>query len=134
MPASLTLTKVLLVAFGGAIGSVLRYTVGGWIQERAGSSFPYGTLAINVSGCFFIGFLGMLFTGPLLIREEYRIAVLVGILGGFTTFSSFGRETLMLSNDRQFGFAVANILLSNGLGLLAVWSGHRLAERWFGVS
>jgi CrcB protein len=133
MAPQLTLYKVLYVMLGGALGSGLRYALGGWIQFKAGSSFPTGTLVINVTGCFAIGFLGMLFTGPVLIREEYRVAILIGILGGYTTFSSFGRETFMLANENQGWFAVMNLLLSNTFGVLAVWLGHRLAERWFGV-
>jgi CrcB protein len=125
--------KLVLIGFGGALGSVLRYLLGGWIQRATSVSFPTGTLFINVSGCFAIGFLGMLFTGPLLIREEYRVAILVGILGGYTTFSTFGRETFMLAGDNQVLYAVTNLLLSNTFGLVAVWLGHRLAEHWFGV-
>jgi len=96
-------------------------------------SFPVGTLFVNLSGCLAIGFLGMVLTGPLLIREEYRVAVLVGILGGYTTFSTIGRETYMLAADGQTGLALLNILLSNVVGLLAVWFGHRVGEWLFGV-
>lgn len=134
MTPSVTFYKILMVALGGALGSTLRYLLGGWIQYKSGSSFPTGTLVVNIVGCFVIGFLGMLFTGPMVIREEYRIAILIGVLGGFTTFSSFGRETFMLANENQGWYAVMNLLLSNTFGLLAVWLGHRLAERWFGVS
>ncbi len=125
--------KLILIGLGGAAGTILRYLLGGWIQRSTSSSFPTGTLVINVSGCFAIGFLGMLFTGPSLIREEYRVAVLVGILGGYTTFSTFGRETFLLAGDRQYLYATLNLLLSNTFGLLAVWLGHRLAELRFGV-
>lgn len=125
--------KLLLIGLGGAIGSILRYALDGWIQRAAGASFPIGTLVINVSGCFLIGFLSMLFTGPLLIREEYRVAILVGVLGGYTTFSTFGLDTFKLAGDAQYWSAALNLLLSNAFGLFAVWLGHRLAERWFGV-
>lgn len=133
MAPGTTISKILLVMLGGAVGSGLRYVLGGWIQFKTGSSFPTGTLIVNITGCFVIGFLGMLFTGPVLIREEYRVAVLIGILGGYTTFSSYGRETFMLANENQGWYAVMNLLLSNTFGILAVWLGHRLAERWFGV-
>jgi len=112
---------------------VLRYGVAGWVQKMGGGSFPVGTLVVNVSGCLAIGFLAMIFTGPVLIREELRIAVLIGVLGGYTTFSAFGRETFALIADRQVGLAAANIALSNVLGLVAVWLGHRVGERLFGV-
>jgi CrcB protein len=124
--------KLVLIAIGGGFGSVMRYVLGGWVQRLAGIDFPLGTLVINVSGCFAIGFLNAFFT-PRLVREEYRIAILVGILGGYTTFSTFGYETFMSLNDRQFARAGFNMLLSVGLGLAAVWIGYRLAERMFGV-
>src|SRR3990172_12184263 len=123
------MTKLLFIAVGGAIGSVLRYSVGGWAQRLTQGSFPVGTLAVNLCGCLAIGFLGALLAGPWLVREEYRFGILVGLLGGFTTFSSYGWETFALTNEGQFGMALANVLLSNGFGLLAVWAGYRVAEK-----
>lgn len=125
--------KILLIAGGGALGSVLRYLIAGWIQKASNGAFPLGTFVVNLSGCLAVGFLGMILTGPILMREEYRIAILVGILGGYTTFSSFGRETFLLLADGQTGLALANVLLSNVLGLAGVWLGHRVGERLFGV-
>jgi CrcB protein len=124
---------MLLIGLGGALGSVLRFVLGGWIQRVTPGSFPAGTLVVNVTGCLAIGFLGTLFAfpGPVQIREEYRLAILVGILGGFTTFSSFGRETFDLAVDKQFALAALSVLLSNGAGLGAVWVGHRVAQRFF---
>ena len=78
-------------------------------------------------------FLAAALTGPILIREEYRIGLTVGVLGGFTTFSTFGLETFNLANDGQWRFAMLNMALSCGLGLAAVWLGYRAAERWFGL-
>ncbi len=72
-------------------------------------------------------------TGPILMREEYRVGLIVGILGGFTTFSAFGVETFHLANESQWRYAALNIGLSCGLGVGAVWLGYRAAERWFGV-
>ena len=120
--------KILLVATGGALGSVLRYVLGGWIQTASGSLFPIGTMSINVLGCLVIGFLAAL--SP---RESYRLFVMVGILGGFTTFSTFGLETFLRLNERQYSQAAANVLLSVVLGLLAVWLGYRLSEWLYGV-
>lgn len=125
--------KLLLITLGGGFGSLLRYLAGGWIQRAAGATFPLGTLIVNVTGCFAIGFLNAYFA-PRVIREEYRVAILVGILGGYTTFSTFGYETFMSLNDHQFPRAALNVVLSVGLGLPAVWIGYRLAERVFGVS
>jgi CrcB protein len=121
------MTKLLFIAGGGALGSVLRYLAAGWGQRLTPGVFPLGTLLVNVSGCLLIGYLATLFTGPALIREEYRLAVLVGFLGGFTTFSTFGYESWALLADREWGLLGANVLLSNVAGLAAVWLGHRLA-------
>ena len=127
------MTKWLLIAAGGALGSVLRYAVQGWVQRAANVSFPVGTLAVNVIGCVLVGFLAAVLTGPVLIREEYRLGLTVGILGGFTTFSAFGLETFILTSHRQIWLAGLNVVLSCGLGFFAVWLGYRVAEHWFGV-
>ena len=127
------MVKIMMVAAGGGLGSVLRYLVQGWGQRLSNGSFPVGTLAVNVIGCLVIGFLNYAFSGPILIRQEYRIAVTVGVLGGFTTFSSFGWETFALANDGQGLRAIMNLLLSVTLGFSAVMIGYRLAEKWFGV-
>lgn len=127
------MTRLLLIFLGAGLGGVLRYAIGRWVQVLTGESFPSGTLVVNLIGCLAIGFLGAAFAGPVLIREAYRTAILVGFLGGFTTFSTFGRETFSLAADREMLFAALNLLLSNGLGLAAVWLGTRLAERIHGV-
>lgn len=124
--------RLSLIFLAGGCGCLMRYGVAGWVQRLGNGSFPIGTLAVNIVGCVVIGFLATLFTGPLLIREEYRLAILVGLLGGFTTFSSFGYETIMLTDNGQFGLAAANLLLSNGLGLAAAWLGTRLAVVFYG--
>lgn len=111
----------------------MRYFVQGWGQALASGGFPVGTLIVNVVGCFFIGFFNAAFTGPVLIREEYRVALTVGILGGFTTFSSLGWESFSLANDGQALRAILNPLLSVTAGFVAVWVGVRLAASWFGV-
>jgi fluoride exporter len=126
------MTKNLLIAGGGAFGSVLRYALQAWLQPLV-NVFPLGTLVVNVLGCLVLGFLAAAFTGPILIREEYRVGLTVGVLGGFTTFSTFGLETFNLTNDGQFRLAIANVLLSVGLGFTAVWAGYRFSEWWFGV-
>jgi fluoride exporter len=127
------LNRYVLIMAGGAFGSVCRYMVQGWAQNVVSGTFPLGTLIVNVVGCFLIGVLNMLFTGPLPIRPEVRIGILVGVLGGFTTFSSFGWETFALGNEGQSLAAVTNVVLSLTLGLAAVWCGYRLAERLYGV-
>jgi CrcB protein len=125
--------KYFLIGVGGAVGSVLRYAMQGWVQRAVQTTFPAGTLVVNVLGCLVIGVLAGFFAGPHLVREEYRLGIMVGVVGGFTTFSAFGVETFHLANERQVGHALLNIGLSCGLGLFAVWVGYRLAERWFGA-
>ncbi len=125
--------KLGLIAVGGGLGSVLRYLVSGWGQRLSSGTFPWGTLIVNIAGCFFIGLLNALFSGPLLIRQEYRVAILVGVLGGFTTFSAFGWETVSLATDGGTARALLNVLLSVGLGLTAVWFGLRLGQKLFGL-
>lgn len=127
------INKYTLIMAGGAIGSLFRYLLQGWGQRVANGTFPLGTLIVNVIGCFVIGVLSMLFTGPLPIRAEYRVGLLVGVLGGFTTFSSFGWETFAMANEGQGMGAIMNLLLSVTLGMAAVWIGYRLAERLYGV-
>ena len=121
--------KWLLIACGGGAGAILRYAMAGWGQRLVGGIFPVGTLMVNTLGCLAIGFLASLFAGPLLIRDEYRIAILVGFLGGFTTFSTYGYETFALLGDGEWWSAAANVFFSNVLGLLALWIGVRLAQQ-----
>jgi CrcB protein len=123
----------LLIAAGGALGSILRFLLQGWVQRLAGGTFPFGTLAVNVLGSALLGFLAAAFAGPVLVREHYRFGLTVGILGGFTTFSTFELETFNLASAGQHRLAVANVALSCGLGFLAVLAGYRLGERWFGA-
>jgi CrcB protein len=125
--------KWMLIAAGGSLGSVLRYALQGWVQRLSGGMFPSGTFAVNVLGCFVIGILSGYFASPQLIREEYRIGVTVGLLGGFTTFSTFGLESFNLATGGQWRLALVNIVASCAIGLAAVALGYRLAERWFGV-
>ncbi len=121
-----------MIALGGAAGAVSRYLLTGWTQKLTFVKFPVGTLAVNIIGCLLIGFLASALAGPLMIRQEYRLGILVGLLGGFTTFSSFGWETLELLGDGQYTLAAVNIFASNGLGLLAVWAGARGARVFVG--
>lgn len=126
-------SKYTWVVVGGGIGSLLRYVIQGWGQALTKGTFPLGTLIVNVVGCFIIGVLNMILAERVPIRMEYRVGLTVGVLGGFTTFSSFGWETFSMANDGQLMRAMMNTLLSFTLGLVAVWLGYRLAERWIGV-
>lgn len=125
--------KLAMIAAGGAFGALARYFLAGWGQRLGNDSFPTGTLIVNLVGCLCIGLLSGFFAGPHLVREEYRVAILVGAVGAFTTFSTFGWETFALANSGQLWLALVNVLLSNGLGLFSIWFSYRLAEKWFGV-
>ncbi len=122
------MTKVLVVAIGGSIGAAARYLVSNWAAERFGSNFPYGTLIVNVVGCFIIGAFMVLVTERVIANPYWRLLVTVGFLGGLTTFSAFGYETLKLVEDAQFQWAAYNILSNCILGILATWFGMSLAR------
>lgn len=122
----------ILIAGGGALGAVLRFALQGLVQPK-GSLFFWGTWAVNVSGCLAIGFLMALFTGPYAIRPEYRVGIISGILGGFTTFSSFSWESTQLIEQRQWGLALLYIGSSVIVGLLATFAGIRLSQWLYGA-
>ena len=125
--------KLFLAGLGGFIGSSLRYVVTGYVQQTSHSiSFPYGTLAVNLIGCFIIGFLSQLAESRGVFTAESRTFVFVGLLGGFTTFSAFGNETMNLWRDGQNTFALANIAAHLVLGLGAVWLSRALAFQIWG--
>lgn len=122
------MTKLLLIGAGGFIGSVLRYITGGFVQALSQSiAFPYGTLAVNILGCFCIGFQSELFDTRSLISPDTRAFLTVGILGGFTTFSAFGNETMNLIREGEAALALMNVGAQVLLGLGAVWAGYTLA-------
>jgi CrcB protein len=120
--------NIILVGLGGALGSIARYLVSAWVQAAAKSvSFPFGTLTVNLVGCFVIGFLAQLAEARGVFTSESRAFVFIGILGGFTTFSSFGNETLNLARGGEFLNALTNIGLNVIIGLFAVWLGRTMA-------
>ena len=116
------------VLLGGAVGSALRYGVSLMMGAKLGPDFPYGTLTVNVAGCLLIGLLGVLLAGPWWGREEVRLAILVGGLGGFTTFSSFGADALGLIGQGRWTAALVYVSITNIAGLIAVWAGDRLGR------
>ncbi len=122
------MSKIIWIAGGGALGAVLRYLVAGWAQNLTRGTFPLGTLTVNLCGCFVLGMLAALTTGSLLLRPELRLALLIGLLGGFTTFSTFAFETFQLLASGSWFAAASNLLLSNLLGLGGVWAGWRLGS------
>lgn len=115
----------LYVAAGGAAGSVLRYWCSGVVARAFGETFPFGTLTVNVAGSLLIGLVAVLVgpDGRLLIAPEIRQLILIGLFGGFTTFSSFSLQTLALIQDGEWLYAGLNVLLSVVLCLTGVWVG-----------
>jgi len=122
------MNNVLAIALGAAIGANLRYGIGLWAAQRLGTSWPYGTFIINVLGCLAIGFLLTLITNRLTVSEPIRLMLITGLLGGFTTFSTFGYECFLLLNAGNWLGAVGYIAGSVGGGLLAVVLGVGLGR------
>ncbi len=118
---------VLWVGVGGFIGSVLRYLVSGVVQQASSIQFPIGTLVVNVAGCFVIGFLSQLADSRGIFTVETRGFVFTGILGGFTTFSTFSNETFNFLRGGETLMAAINIGMQLVLGLIAVWLGRSTA-------
>jgi len=121
--------RLLLIALGGAVGTLARYGVGAALAtptQRSG--FPWGTLTVNLIGCFAIGLLSGLFADRWAAREEYRLALIVGVLGGFTTFSSFGAETAALLREGRVLHAGVNVVVQNVLGVALVFAGYALGR------
>jgi CrcB protein len=125
--------KLFLAGIGGFIGSTLRYAATGYVQQLSRRiDFPYGTLTVNLIGCFIIGFLSQLAESRGVFTAESRTFVFIGILGGFTTFSAFGNEAMNLWRDGQNTPAMANVAAHLVLGLGAVWISRTLAYQIWG--
>lgn len=120
------MANYLWVAIGSALGGMARFWLSGAVARLIGETFPWGTIAINITGSFVIGFFAMLMgpEGRWFVPTEARLFVLVGLCGGYTTFSSFSLQTLTLARDGEFLWAGCNVVLSVVLCLLAVWLGH----------
>lgn len=125
----MSLVNLALVALGGAVGSVLRFVVSGATHRLLpGALFPFGTLVVNVAGCLAIGWLGGLAEARQSLTPETRLLLLVGVLGGFTTFSAFALETLMLARDAGYLRAGLNVGAEVFLCLGAAWLGYAFAR------
>ena len=123
-----SITSIIYVALGGALGSVSRYLLGTWVQTLTRSiDFPYGTLTVNLIGCFIIGFLSQLAETRGVFTPETRSLIFIGILGGFTTFSSFGNDSINLLRDGETFNALANVGANVIFGLALVWFGRAVA-------
>jgi fluoride exporter len=123
------LPAALLVGLGGAIGSIARYLVAGWMHALVPLAlFPIGTLTVNLCGCLLIGLLGGYSDARQAFGPELRVFLFIGVLGGFTTFSSFAYETLALARDAELLRAFANVAAQVVLGLAAAWIGYSLTR------
>ena len=120
---------ILLVGIGGFFGAVMRYLVTSWMQDLFRTlSLPSGTLTVNITGCLLIGVLAGLSENRNLLGPETRALLLIGVLGGFTTFSAFSYETVELLRDGESMAAFSNVALQVCLGLAAVWAGYSAAQ------
>lgn len=122
--------SILLVALGGAIGSVTRFKMSGWVLHHAANwRFPIGTLVVNVIGCLVAGLLAGMAVKQDVFSPEARVFLFTGLLGGFTTFSAFGLETLLLLKRGEAVLALTNVAVSITAGLLVAWLGYEMAAR-----
>ena len=121
--------RLLILALAGALGTLARYGLGGLVQRIAGPAFPWGTFMVNAIGCFLFGLVWTFSERRLLISPEHRIVILAGFMGAFTTFSSFAFETSRQLQDAQWGFAAANMLLNNIVGIALIYLGFYLGGK-----
>ncbi|MBC8183299.1 fluoride efflux transporter CrcB [candidate division KSB1 bacterium] len=121
--------KLFLVGLGGFLGSILRYVTSGFILRILEKPyFPYGTLVVNILGCFLIGFLSGLSESKQLFNPETRTFIFIGFLGGFTTFSTFGYEVFNFARDGQLLSSLSNLVLHMVLGIGGVWFGYSMSK------
>lgn len=121
--------KIAIIGLGGGLGAILRYLMAGGVHSLAKStSFPVGTMTVNVTGCLLIGLGGGLIESRQLFSPEWRAFLFMGILGGFTTFSTFGLETFNLAKEGQWLASFGNVGISLVLGLAAVLAGHMISR------
>ncbi len=122
--------KLIWMGLGGLLGTLARYGLSGLVDRRFGETFPTGTLVVNLVGCLLAGIVFQLLQERFLVDPVVRATVLIGFLGGFTTFSSFGLQTFTLLREGEMAMASLNMIASNLLGLFLVWAGYSLARIW----
>ena len=122
------MVNMFIIGIGGFFGAITRYGVALWIGQRWGRSFPLGTFVINVSGSFFIGLLMSLFTERFMVNPHWRLMLVVGFLGAYTTFSTFEYETGALVKDGEWMIAMLNVVASVIAGFVALKLGEAIAK------
>lgn len=120
--------KTILIAFAGLAGTLLRYWLSGYVARQHGETFPWGTMAVNLIGCLVTGAVFYVTEERFVFNPTVRTVILIGLLGGFTTFSAYGLQTFVLLRDGEYGLATLNIVTSNVLGLFMVWVGYALGK------
>jgi fluoride exporter len=121
--------KFLIIGAGALLGANARYLLGNWLAEKWGTTFPYGTLIINVTGSLILGVFLSITTERYLVDPRWRLFIAIGFLGAYTTFSTFTYESVRLLQDGNWGWGVLNILGSNALGVLAAVIGLTIGSR-----
>jgi len=116
--------RTIFIALAGLVGTLIRYWLSGFVARQYGETFPWGTLVVNLVGSFLAGAIFYLADERFLIPPTLRTVILIGFLGGLTTFSSYGLQTFTLLRDGEIGLATLNVAVSNVLGLLMVWAGY----------
>ena len=122
------LHKMILLGAAGALGTLCRFGLSGLVQRLGGGSFPWGTLSVNVLGCFLFGLVWTLGEERMLVSGEHRLIILAGFMGAFTTFSTFGFESAQLLQDAEYLLAAANLAVQNVLGIVFVILGITLGR------
>ena len=120
--------KWIYLIIGGIVGTASRYSLAGVVSQKMGAGFPLGTMVVNLTGCFVIGFLDIIFEKKFLLSPNYRILLMTGFCGAFTTFSTLMLETSNLLRENEFLYAFGNVIISFGIGFAAFKLGAVIAE------
>ncbi|HKR15476.1 MAG TPA: fluoride efflux transporter CrcB [Pyrinomonadaceae bacterium] len=128
MTAFKNMQKTILIGVAGLIGTLLRHWLSAYVARQHGGTFPWGTMAVNLIGCLATGAVFYATEERLALSPTVQTVILIGLLGGFTTFSSYGLQTLTLLRDGEYALASLNVVASNVLGVFMVWVGYVLAK------
>jgi fluoride exporter len=120
--------KTILVGIAGLAGTIIRYWLASLVDNNNGTRLPWGTVTVNLIGCFLTGAFFFIAEEKLVVSATLRTVILIGLFGGFTTFSAYGLQTFTLMRSGELGLAMLNVAISNILGLLLVWAGYGLVK------